>query len=139
MAMFGKDGKPSDVRTPPNDAILSIVAAGMRIIGDLDGPGLLKIDGRVEGSISGPRQVIVGRDGVVQGNVQASEVILAGTVDGSVVSTERVEVQGTAVVNGDIHTRSIVVSEGARINGAVRMGVSGAGDVGDRPTVQVMR
>jgi len=139
MAMFGKDGKPSDVRTPPNDAILSIVAAGMRLIGDLDGPGLLKIDGRVEGSISGPRQVIVGRDGVVQGNVQASEVILAGTVDGSVVSTERVEVQGTAVVNGDIHTRSIVVNEGARINGAVRMGVSGATDLGDRPAVQVMR
>jgi cytoskeletal protein CcmA (bactofilin family) len=139
MAMFGKDGKPSDARTPPNDAILSIVAAGMRLIGDLDGPGLLKIDGRVEGSISGPRQVIVGRDGVVQGNVQASEVILAGTVDGSVVSTERVEVQGTAVVNGDIHTRSIVVNEGARINGAVRMGVSGAADVGDRPAVQVMR
>lgn len=139
MAMFGKEGKAPDARTPPNDAILSIVAAGMRLIGDLDGPGLLKIDGRVEGSVSGPRQVIVGREGVVQGNVQAAEVILAGTVDGSVVSTERVEVQGTAVVNGDIHTRSIVVNEGARINGAVRMGVSSAAEMVDRPAVQVMR
>jgi cytoskeletal protein CcmA (bactofilin family) len=55
------------------------------------------------------------------------------------VATERVEVQGTAIVNGDIHTRSIVVNEGARINGAVRMGGSGAVDLGDRPAVQVMR
>lgn len=139
MALFGKDGKPIDPRSAANDAILSIVASGMHLVGDLDGPGLIKIDGRVEGSLSGMRQVIVGRDGAVQGNVHAAEVILAGTIDGSVISTERVEVQSSAVVNGDIQTRVIVVHEGARINGTVRMSSSSASDAADRPAVQVMR
>ena len=139
MALFGKDGSAVDARTPASDAILSIIAAGMNVVGDLDGPGLIKIDGRVEGSLSGMRQVIIGRDGMVQGNVQAAEVILAGTIDGAVVATERAEVQGSAVVNGDIQTRVIVVHEGARINGTVRMGGSGADDLADRPAVQVMR
>jgi cytoskeletal protein CcmA (bactofilin family) len=137
--MFGKDGKPTDGRPAvPGDAILSIIAAGTRLVGDWEGPGLIKVDGRVEGSITGARQAIVGRDGVVHGNIQASEVILAGTVDGSVVATDRAELQGSAAINGDVNTRTIIVHEGARINGTVRMGNAQA-EGADRPSVQVMR
>jgi cytoskeletal protein CcmA (bactofilin family) len=42
-------------------------------------------------------------------------------VDGSISADERLELQGSAIVNGDIDTKSIVVLEGARINGTVRM------------------
>jgi cytoskeletal protein CcmA (bactofilin family) len=138
MAFFAKDGTTGDPRPTGAEAILSIIAAGMRITGDLEGPGLLKIDGAVDGSITGARQVIVGREGSVHGNVHATEAIVAGSVEGAIVATERVEIQGSAVVDGDIHTRVIVVHEGARINGAVRMGVA-AGELADRPAVQVMR
>jgi cytoskeletal protein CcmA (bactofilin family) len=139
MALFAKDGKPLDARTATTDAILSIIAAGMHLVGDLDGPGLIKVDGSIEGSISGARQVIIGRDGKVRGNVHATEVILAGTIDGAIVGTDRVELQGTAVVNGDVHTRSIVVHEGARINSTVHMSAAGASDIQDRPAVQMVR
>jgi cytoskeletal protein CcmA (bactofilin family) len=138
MAIFNKDTKVPDPRTG-SDAVLSIIAAGMHFVGDLEGPGLIKIDGRIEGSISGARQIIVGREGSVRGNVHATEVILAGTVDGSVIGNERVELQGTATLNGDLHTRLIVVNEGARINGTVRMSDAEAGEALDRPAVQVMR
>jgi cytoskeletal protein CcmA (bactofilin family) len=140
MAMFGKDGKAVDARTAAsNDAILSIIAAGTRLVGDWEGSGLIKVDGRVEGSITGARQVIVGRDGVVHGNVQASEVILAGSVEGTIGASERAELQGTASVNGDVNTKVIVVHEGARINGTVRMGAAALAESAERPSVQVMR
>ena len=138
MAIFNKDTKVPDPRTG-GDAVLSIIAAGMHFVGDLQGPGLIKIDGRIDGSISGARQIIVGRDGAVRGNVHATEVILAGSVDGTVIGNERVELQGTSTLNGDVHTRLIVVNEGARINGTVRMSDLGASDITDRPAVQVMR
>lgn len=139
MAIFPKDAKPVEARTASSEAVLSIIATGMRLVGDLDGPGLIKIDGHVEGAVTGPRQIIVGRDGTVHGNLHAAEIILAGTIDGTVVATERVEVQGTATVNGDIQTRIIVVHEGAKLNGGVRMTSSSALDGVDRPAVQVMR
>ena len=138
MAIFNKDTKVPDPRAG-GDAVLSIIAAGMHFVGDLEGPGLIKIDGRIEGSISGARQIIVGRDGSVRGNVHATEVILAGSVDGTVIGNERVELQGTATLNGDVHTRLIVVNEGARINGTVRMSEASVPDAMDRPPVQVMR
>lgn len=120
--MFGKDGAPRpETRSGTAEGTLSILASGMRIVGDLETAGTIKIDGRIEGSVTGARQVLLGRDGVVRGNVIADEVVLGGSVDGNVHATNRLELQSSAVVNGDIETKSIVVLEGARINGNVKM------------------
>jgi cytoskeletal protein CcmA (bactofilin family) len=121
MALLRKDGDKGDPRGGAAEAALSIIASGMRITGDIETSGTLKIDGRVDGSVIGARQVMLGRNGAIKGNVHAGEVVLGGQVDGSIVADERLELQGSAVVNGDIETKSIVVLEGARINGAVRM------------------
>jgi cytoskeletal protein CcmA (bactofilin family) len=125
MAMFTKD--PSDKSDTkqgggaPNEAALSIIAFGMKVHGDIDTTGVLKIEGTIEGTIRGARQVLVGRQGEVKGDVHAKEVVIGGRVDGTVVASERVEIQGTSSVNGDIYTKSIVVLEGGKINGTVRM------------------
>jgi cytoskeletal protein CcmA (bactofilin family) len=140
MAIFGKDGRPTPEGRPMgSEATLSVIAQGLRIVGDILGPGMLKVDGQIEGSIAGSRQVIIGRDGSVRGNVEAAEVILAGSIEGSVLSADRVEVQGSAVMNGDIQTRVIVVHEGAQLNGAILMGARMAMDDESRPAVQVVR
>lgn len=121
MALLKKDSDKGDTRGGNSEASLSIVAAGMRITGDVETNGTLKIDGRVEGSVMGARQMMLGRNGVVQGNVHAGEVVVGGQVHGAIIADERLELQSSAVVNGDIDTKSIVVLEGARINGVVRM------------------
>jgi len=121
MALLKRDGDKNDARGNVTEAALSIIAAGMRITGDIETSGTLKIDGRIEGSVIGARQLMLGRSGTIHGNVHAGEVVLGGTVDGAIVADDRLELQGSAVVNGDIDTKSIVVLEGARINGAVRM------------------
>jgi cytoskeletal protein CcmA (bactofilin family) len=104
----------------------SVIAAGLKIVGDVETSGVLKIEGTVQGSIRGARQVVVGRSGVVQGDVQAEEVIIGGRVVGTVTASERVEIQSNSVTEGDVHTRSIVVFEGGLLNGNVRMDMAGA-------------
>lgn len=124
MAIFGKEGSAprGETRIAGNaEASLSIIAGGMRIVGDVESSGVVKVDGQVDGSVTGARQILLGRGGSIHGNVMAEEVVIGGEVHGSVVATERLELQGSAIVNGDIQTKSIVVLEGARINGIVRM------------------
>lgn len=106
---------------PASDNTPSVIGAGMRILGDVESAGALKIEGTVEGSIRGGRQVVVARTGSVQGDISADEVVLAGRVVGTINAAERVEIQGTCRLEGDINTRSIVVMEGGIINGNVRM------------------
>lgn len=106
---------------PPPDATPSVIGVGMKIIGDVETGGVLKVEGTIEGSIRGARQVLLGRTGLIQGDVNVDEAVLGGRVVGTVNASERVEIQSTSRIEGDIHTRSIVVLEGGTINGSVRM------------------
>ena len=130
MSMFGKEAGPTAVRPEArgvsgqvntDGTSLSVISSGMRIVGDVESSGIMKIDGRIEGSVIHARQVLLGRGAHVKGNIVGDEVVVGGTVDGGVRASERLELQATAVVNGDIETKSIVVLEGARINGSVTM------------------
>ena len=122
MAIFKEektDGRNGVPGTP--DGALSIIAAGMTVNGDIDSNGVVKVEGRVEGSIRSARQVLVGRQGAVRGDIDTREAIIGGTVEGTITGSERVEIQATAQVSGDVVTRTIVIAEGGKINGSVRM------------------
>lgn len=122
MAIFGKDessGKSMGRGAAENT--LSIISAGTTVHGDVECSGVLKIEGRIDGSVRRARQVMLAKEGAVHGDVTADEVVVGGVIDGAVAASVRLELQTTAVINGDILTKSIVVMEGARINGSVKM------------------
>lgn len=124
MAIFNKESKGGDDgarNAPASSNALSIIAAGTKIVGDIDTDGVVKIEGRVEGGIRAARQVLVGRQGEVLGDINTREAVIGGRVQGTVNATDRVEVQGTSVLIGDINTRALAVIEGGRINGSVRI------------------
>lgn len=103
---------------------LSIVATGMRITGDLETDGVVKIEGHVKGSIRAGQQVLIAQGGIVEGDLFTREAIVGGEVHGLIRAEERVEIQTTAVVQGDIMTRRIAILEGGRVNGEVNMAVT---------------
>jgi cytoskeletal protein CcmA (bactofilin family) len=73
---------------------------------------------------------IIASDMTVVGDLHTQEAVIAGQVSGGIHARERVELQATAVVNGDILTPRIAIVEGARVTGEVKMdstGVQGAG------------
>jgi cytoskeletal protein CcmA (bactofilin family) len=120
--MFGKDDNGARAGKGAAGAnTLSIISAGTTVSGDIECTGVLKVEGRIEGSVIRARQVMLAKEGSIHGDVTAHEVVVGGLIDGAVTASERLELQTTAVVNGEIATRSIVVMEGARINGGVRM------------------
>ena len=125
MSLFNRSGgDPVASRqesTPAADGSLSVISTGMKITGDVETSGVVKIDGTIEGSIRGAKQVLLGRTGTIHGDVHAEEAVLGGTVVGSVITASRVEIQSTCSIQGDVQTKSIVVLEGGVINGAVRM------------------
>ncbi|HET6680334.1 MAG TPA: polymer-forming cytoskeletal protein [Gemmatimonadaceae bacterium] len=133
MAIFNKPPTEKPImRNEPGapEAGLSVIAPGMKIIGDVESTGVIKVEGTIEGAIRGARQLLLGRQGVIHGNVRTQEAVIGGTIVGTVVADERVEIQGTSSVKGDILTKSIVVLEGGVINGTVRMGDQAMAELG---------
>ena len=124
MAIFSKDTNGSGeakAAAPAGEGSLSIIAAGMKVTGDIDTDGVIKVEGRVEGSIRAGRQVLIGRAGEVNGDINTREAVIGGKVQGTIVASERLEVQGTSTIIGDINTKSIAVVEGGKINGSVKI------------------
>jgi cytoskeletal protein CcmA (bactofilin family) len=91
--------------------------------GDLSGDEDLEIEGRVEGQVELPNhQVTIGAHGRVAAQVNAKNVVVVGHVSGDVFASERVEVQASGVVDGDIHAPRLLIQEGAVVNGKIEMG-----------------
>src|SRR5467141_4599165 len=127
MAMFTERGGAG------GDAVtgLSIIGAGMRVVGDISADGVVKIEGTVVGTVQAAKQVIVAKGGEVEGDVVSREAIIGGEVRGGIYAEERVELQATSVVHGDVHTKRLLIQEGGEINGVLRMGE----DAGQAPQV----
>jgi cytoskeletal protein CcmA (bactofilin family) len=94
------------------------ISADLKIAGDVTSEGEVQLDGDIKGSIQ-CATLVVGRNSEILGDAIADEVVVRGHVHGSVYSN-RVFLQSTAVVEGDIHHRIIIVEEGARFEGTCR-------------------
>lgn len=104
---------------------ISIVGPGMKVTGDCETEGTLRIEGTVEGRVTAGKAVVIGRDGVVIGDVDTQDAVIGGRVEGTVVAESRLELQETCVIDGEIRARRIKLEEGGKVNGRVQIGETG--------------
>jgi len=124
-----RDEQGNELRRRRTDQIpFSIIASDMTVVGDLETEGVVRVEGRVRGTVRVGQQVLVAAGAVIEGDLHTQEAVVAGQVSGTIMARERVELQATAVVSGDIHTPRIAIVEGARVTGEVKMDHSGAAE-----------
>lgn len=105
---------------PPS--MISIIGPGMKVLGDCSTEGTVRIEGVVRGEIFAGKAIVVGKDGIVTGDLRTHDAVIAGTVEGAVHAASRLEIQATARIRGEVHARRLQLEEGAVLNGEVRMG-----------------
>jgi cytoskeletal protein CcmA (bactofilin family) len=97
---------------------VSVIGSDLTISGNLICKGEVQVDGIVEGDIQGSN-VVVGETAIVTGGISADEVVIRGHVVGSVHS-RRVMLQTTSQVEGDIYHQSLSIEQGAMFEGKSR-------------------
>jgi cytoskeletal protein CcmA (bactofilin family) len=104
-----------------NSGAATYVAASTKIVGSLVGQGSYVFCGSVEGEcdIDGP--LTLAKDGRWKGTMRATDIVVAGTVEGDVVARGRVEIAGSARITGSLSGHSIAVAEGAIIEGEIKV------------------
>jgi cytoskeletal protein CcmA (bactofilin family) len=119
-----RDEQGNELKRRRTDQIpFSIIASDMAVIGDLETEGVVRIEGRVKGTVKVGSQILVTQGATIEGDLHTQEAVIAGTVTGAIHASDRVELQATAVVAGDIHTARIAIVEGVEVAGEVRMDV----------------
>ena len=92
------------------------------IKGEVTGSESLYVDGRIEGTLSfKDHRVTIGRNGSVQANIAAREVVIMGKVTGNVECSDRVDIRSEGTLNGDVVSARISVEDGAMLRGSVQL------------------
>ena len=99
----------------------TIIGEGSRLIGTLKVDGGLRVNGYVEGSIESNGFVTIGLKGEAKADIKAKECLVSGKVTGNVIVEEGLELDKTAVVEGDIIAKSVKIQTGAVFNGKSSM------------------
>ena len=134
MRLFSRrKASPSASKPVASGKGYSLLDTQLSVTGDLETTGSLRIEGNLDGSVLSADSVVIGVGSRISGDIHAREVVVGGTITGNVHASERVELQATAVVTGDVHTGSILVQEGGVVNGRVLMGPPGSSGAHGRP------
>jgi|TARA_B110000261_G_C13073379_1_gene353102 cytoskeletal protein CcmA (bactofilin family) len=111
-------GAPQNFDTNTIDRI----AEGTVLEGSVSSVKSIRIDGTVKGSVKCLGRVVVGKTGVIEGQVECESADIEGTLNATVEVSGMLELKATATINGDSTVGKLKVEPGAAINGKIDMG-----------------
>jgi cytoskeletal protein CcmA (bactofilin family) len=104
-----------------SEALNGFVDSGCTIRGELEFANSFRLDGRVEGTVRSRSELVVGKGGVVEGEIDVARCLVGGEVRGIIRASEQVVLHATARVWADIHATALVMEDGAFLEGKVNM------------------
>lgn len=124
MAVFNQK-KPPLPETPAPAAATgsqsSVVGKTLLIKGEIFSDDEILIEGRIQGNITVKSRVIIGREGVVEADIEAREVVIKGKVTGNIKGSQRVEIVPAGSLRGNIQSPRVVIADNGLFEGNVEM------------------
>jgi cytoskeletal protein CcmA (bactofilin family) len=102
----------------------AIVNIGKSVIikGELSGSEDLTIEGQVEGKIELRQNVLtIGPNAKIKAQVLARAVVVEGSVQGNISSSEKIEIRDKGSVEGDLSSPRVAIADGAHFRGSIDM------------------
>lgn len=125
--MFGKNtpnpgaGKPEPAARSESAGSINLIMQGTFIEGNITTPGNIRIDGRLKGTLQCEGKVVVGPEGLIEGNVVCNQADVSGKVRGNLNVKDLVTLKSTSDVTGDIVTGKLSIEPGAVFTGRCNM------------------
>ena len=129
MSMFNQKSKSegSGESTPPTPGGASLIAAGTTLKGDITSNGDIRIDGTLLGNMQCAAKVIIGANGVVEGDISGQQADIMGKVTGTIKVKELLQLKGGSIVNGNLHASKLQIEPSANFNGQCHMAAASNG------------
>jgi cytoskeletal protein CcmA (bactofilin family) len=107
MALFGKK-EPQITNKSDKISSATIITSCMKVTGDLQGTDTIHIDGHVIGNITVSNTLVIGKTGIVEGEIEAKHIIINGELKGK-IKCDHLEVMQTGKVSQYIEARELIL------------------------------
>jgi cytoskeletal protein CcmA (bactofilin family) len=94
---------------------------GTTIKGEIHSKGFFRIDGNIEGNVSTPSKVVLGRTGVIRGTLTCENADIEGKFVGNLDVSGTLSLKSTAYIEGDVVVGKLAVELGATFNASCTM------------------
>jgi cytoskeletal protein CcmA (bactofilin family) len=100
----------------------TLISAGTTLKGDISSNSDLRIDGTIIGNISSSSKIVIGASGVVEGDITGNQADIVGKVSGNIKTKDLLQLRGDCMVNGNVYAGKLQVEPTAVFNGQCHMG-----------------
>ena len=101
----------------------TVIGEGLTIEGEFSSDEEVVVYGAVRGTLSSASNVSVGSGGVVEADITARSLNVAGHVTGNVAAGDRIDIQAGGRLIGDVKASRLTIADGASFKGNVDMDV----------------
>jgi len=134
--MFGSSSKDSKSTSSASTALqdkegvaTTVIAKGTTIEGKFACGENVRLDGAIHGEVKVDKRFVMGEGSYVQGNILARDASIKGKIKGDIHVKEALHLLDSAIIEGNINAKTMIVDEGARYNGSCRIGEAAAASV----------
>lgn len=100
------------------------IGHSVTIKGDISGKSDVRVAGTVNGSIAIEGELIIERQGYVEGEIKTNSAVVAGSVKGNIDCSEKLILESNSQFIGNIKTKLLIIQEGAVFQGNCQMGTN---------------
>lgn len=111
--IFKSEGKQSDLN--------GFLDSGSNVTGELRFQTSFRVDGKFNGTVVSDGELIVGQGGEVDGDLRVGQIVVSGTVRGSIRAARRIFLSPTGKLLADIDTPSLIIEDGGFFEGRCSM------------------
>ena len=117
--MFSNKSKSNSDK--PTNMDRNVIAKNSVFKGEISSEGDFRIDGVLEGTLQTKGRVIIGKEGEIKGNVEATNADVEGKFSGELKVTNILTIKSTAHISGDVFVGKLSVEPGAIFNATCAM------------------
>ena len=99
------------------------IGSTVTIKGDISGKSDVRVAGTVNGSINIDGELIIERNGFIEGEIKSVNAVVAGSVKGNIDVSEKLILESSSKFVGNIKTKQLIIQEGALFQGNCQMGI----------------
>ena len=111
----------------PEHTAINLIGSGTNIKGEISATGDIRVDGSINGTIQTKGKLVIGKTGVIEGEIICQNADISGRVNAKMEVKELLTLKSDAHFNGDITVSQLAIEPGAIFSGSCNMEKSAIG------------
>jgi len=119
---------------PEQHAKETVIGPDASFTGDLHVDSKARILGKFDGSIHAKGHIEIAEHAECRANIETGTIDIDGSMDGNITAADKVQLNATAKVNGDLVAARLIVADGAAYSGHLSIGPEAVKDIAPHHT-----